>query len=159
MNVHKKRYDGLWAYFHDGGVACPVQLQRHAPPLLWEGGRQLCTGWFWCDKFWGQKQIIRFRLWDLLAWPWQKDPWLLPCTCIYTIICCRRWQRCGESDVLGPCKDIGWRQRNRGVWFVWCTRSYDFWFWGWPSLPVGEDEGVSWEGVDSQLSRTPYLPP
>ena len=32
MNVHEKCWARTQDHIHDGGVACPVQLQRHAPP-------------------------------------------------------------------------------------------------------------------------------
>ena len=101
---------------------------RDMPPLLWESGLLLGPGWFRYGEVWGQRQRNKWRLWYLLAWNWQKDPCLLPCTHRYTVLCCHRWWGCGESDVIGPCEDRGPRQRTRGVWFVPCNRSSDFWF-------------------------------
>ena len=86
----------------------PHAASETYPPMLWESGIWLGPGWCWRGEVWGRRWRIEWRLWDLLVWTWQRDHWLLHFTHRYTIMCCHRCQGCDESNVLGPCKDIGW---------------------------------------------------
>ena len=55
MNLHQKRQAGSPAHFHDGGVACPMQLQRHAPP---------CSEKLDANQVWVDAGVVKFDVRD-----------------------------------------------------------------------------------------------